>query len=618
MSALHQAARAGNISELRRLFDEGADIEAADEKNGHTPLMDACLSPQASVEAVEFLLDRGANLHARVRTDLDPMVAVNAALAEIAPEALVEFQAEKDAVMDKLGLTPALRKVIDEASKPNKLAPAILPESPPLISLAVKTSDCEKIRLLIERGADLHYLAPHGYTLLIHAAYAGREDVIDLLLAAGAPLDGQSDYKESALSVLSRIGLFEAIRKILEHGADPAPLQWTPLMRAIALGSLQEVAELLDLGAELESRDFWHRTPFLLAIQTGDIAKAALLLQRGADRSATGRCGKTPLEYPLDCDGSRMLEWLIDGGFDVNQENDSGHPPIVEAVESDAPSCFRLLLDAGAEFDVWEEEILSCATDPEIIGILFERGSDLAKLEGSVVRRFIGVHTTDEMTASAEQFTAARTRRFGTTNPERMEIPFWHAMVRCGWNGYQANMHFGGSYETDKDPVWSHDRFGMSLTRLPDGRFIQIAGEHEDHYDPDFCIYNDVIVHDGDGGFEIFGYPEEVFPSTDFHSATLVGDWIYIIGNLGYVFQRGTETQVYRLQLGSWIIERVTTHGDSPGWIHCHRAELKNESIRVSGGKRYTVADDGQQILDDFHEIWSFDIASTTWHLLDP
>jgi hypothetical protein len=37
-----------------------------------------------------------------------------------------------------------------------------------------------------------------------------------------------------------------------------------------------------------------------------------------------------------------------------------------------------------------------------------------------------------------------------------------------------------------------------SLTLLPDGRAIQIGGEHEDYYDPDFCIYNDVFVHEPD------------------------------------------------------------------------------------------------------------------------
>ena len=43
-------------------------------------------------------------------------------------------------------------------------------------------------------------------------------------------------------------------------------------------------------------------------------------------------------------------------------------------------------------------------------------------------------------------------------------------------------------------PVWCFNRFGGTVTKLPDGCFVHIGGEHEDFYDPDFCIYNDVIV----------------------------------------------------------------------------------------------------------------------------
>ena len=71
-------------------------------------------------------------------------------------------------------------------------------------------------------------------------------------------------------------------------------------------------------------------------------------------------------------------------------------------------------------------------------------------------------------------------------------------------------------------PVWSFDRFGQSMNILPDGR-VFIAGEHEDDYDWDFRIYNDVVVAAPNGDIEhIFGYPPEIFPPTDFHAAVFV------------------------------------------------------------------------------------------------
>ncbi len=149
--------------------------------------------------------------------------------------------------------------------------------------------------------------------------------------------------------------------------------------------------------------------------------------------------------------------------------------------------------------------------------------------------------------------------RFGAT---------WLAQVEH----YSAREHFDDTNSLGS-AVWSYDRFGSSLTRLPDGRFIQIAGEHEDFYDPDFYIYNDVVIHDGQGGFKILGYPQEVFPPTDFHTATLVDGSIYVIGCLGYTGRRkiGT-TPVFRLTVDSGKIDSVTTSGDIPSWLHEHRA----------------------------------------------
>lgn len=59
-------------------------------------------------------------------------------------------------------------------------------------------------------------------------------------------------------------------------------------------------------------------------------------------------------------------------------------------------------------------------------------------------------------------------------------------------------------------------RFGRSSTLLADGRLVLIGGEHEDSYDSDFCIYNDVVVRHPDGRLEVFGYPKEVFPRQTF------------------------------------------------------------------------------------------------------
>jgi hypothetical protein len=182
------------------------------------------------------------------------------------------------------------------------------------------------------------------------------------------------------------------------------------------------------------------------------------------------------------------------------------------------------------------------------------------------------------------------------TNPERMSFRFWEAMIRSGVSAYHARQRFAATDEPPHAPGWCANRFGQSLTLLPDGRAIQIGGEHEDYYDPDFCIYNDVFVFEADGTITIYGYPKDVFPPTDFHTANLLDDSIYIIGSLGYAGQRRPgETPVFRLNLGSFRIDRLDTQGDNPGWIYNHRSAAQDANeIRVWSGTVVSMSDRGE------------------------
>ena len=193
------------------------------------------------------------------------------------------------------------------------------------------------------------------------------------------------------------------------------------------------------------------------------------------------------------------------------------------------------------------------------------------------------------MNIDAATFAAQRSLRFGSANPTRMDCEFWHHMIRSGQGAYFGEMEFnpqgrGGA----GTPVWCFKRFGPTRTPLPDGRIVCIGGEHEDFYDPDFAIYNDVIVVSPDGALAIYGYPKEVFPPTDFHTATLCGDRIIIVGRLGYPNERGgADTPVFGLNLSTYAMSRLITTGPSPGWIFGHHARLvdSGRTLRVWGGK---------------------------------
>lgn len=213
-------------------------------------------------------------------------------------------------------------------------------------------------------------------------------------------------------------------------------------------------------------------------------------------------------------------------------------------------------------------------------------------------------------------FLVWRYPRIGLRNPQRMTNPVWAWLAReRELSAYGANERFAGPSSMGVGPGWCANRFGRTDTPLPDGRTVAIGGEHEDYYDPDFYIYNDVIVTLPSGELEIYGYPHEAFPPTDFHSATLVGDRVIVIGCLGFTWQRTPgHTPVFALDTTSLAMSRVTATGDAPGWISRHTAELAADgaAITVRGGQRM-VAIDGQQELVDNIDDWSLEPERGLW-----
>ena len=296
-----------------------------------------------------------------------------------------------------------------------------------------------------------------------------------------------------------------------------------------------------------------------------------------------------------------------------------GRTLLSQAVGWKRADMVELLLDHGAEVNaithapegrLFAEPVAAEAYDPEIVRLLAARGADFAAFDRDVMAVATGADRIPAQDLPRDATRFAPVQR-GDRNPQPMVNPFYIEQIRSFDSAYGGlRRHFGegaNPHPWQLSPAFSFERFGRTVTRLPDGRLVLIAGEHEDSYDPDFCIYNDVCVLDGAGGVEYFTYPVEDFPPTDFHTATLMGDHILIIGNLGYRGQRQEGiTQVLRLDLNSWRVTRVQTTGDSPGWISRHSATLQDGEIIVSGGK----IDPGFR---DFEGVHALDTKRLRW-----
>jgi ankyrin repeat protein len=514
---------------------------------------------------------------------------------------------------------PMLRLLIESGADVNAVVGGSK-ECP--LGLAACSGSLSKVQLLADAGANVRFVSESGYTVLINIMYKLFDDerlvpVIELLVKLGADTDCETSYGESPLSVSSHFGRFDAVKALLDAGADPSPLQWTEMMEAVALGTIGEVQTLLsEKDIRLDERDRWERTPWLLSCVAGDIQKAKLILDAGADLGDRERMGSAALGISAERGNAEMLSWLLGVGADVEAVGGAENTALMLAAQAGETECVRILLQAGAvsnRKNEYSDSTMSMASSEGVMRLLVEAGEDIAEISAELKRTLLGFQDVEKLNVTKKEYRSGCRPKFGKSNPEVMDIPLWHEMVQAGISAYQAKAQFNDEHNM-AEATWCFSRFGVSFTELPDGRFVQIGGEHEDHYDPDFYIYNDVLVHEQDGQFQIMGYPKKVFPPTDFHSATYLNGFIYIIGGLGYHGSRrfGT-TPIYRLNCETWKIESVATSGDNPGWIYEHKALLLDSGLLLISGGKICLEESGEEEHVDNKRQFPLDLTKLSW-----
>lgn len=408
--------------------------------------------------------------------------------------------------------------------------------------------------------------------------------------------------------------------------------------RIVTEGKLEELQAAVKDGAAVNAPGDFGMTPLMLALESKDLEKTKFLIQQGADPELTDDFNATALRKAVAVDfvdGVRLLLSLgVERGYHPRYPlkkivypalPDVPMPENLKEVMSESDwkesqeETNRVMRELGQNPTV--EPMISEVQSVEVLKLFLEAGDELNLAPVEMKRALIGLDSGGELRATPADYRRHKSPRYGSTNPERMDFPFWKDMIRTGGNAYSARIHFNDNEPLTKPgAVWCFERFGSSLTPLPDGRFVQIGGEHEDHYDPDFFIYNDVVIHDGHGDYQICGYPRDVFPPTDFHSGTLCPDGIYVVGCLGYMEQRQPGfTPVYRLTLESWQIESVKTVGEMPGWIHRHHARYDHQrnAICISGGEIHVVSDGRDPQLVPNEQQFELDLTQLRWRRME-
>lgn len=135
-------------------------------------------------------------------------------------------------------------------------------------------------------------------TPLITAVRQGHNEIVEVLLQAGACVGDRTDHGFTALIYAGRDNNPAAIDILLKHGADikdSSNIGDTALLQAIEGRHSLAATMLAERGADLEARGGDGMTPLLEAARTGEAGICAALLRHGANIEAVNRQGQNAL-----------------------------------------------------------------------------------------------------------------------------------------------------------------------------------------------------------------------------------------------------------------------------------------------------------------------------------
>ena len=362
--ALHQAAAAGEIEQVKSLLAEGTDVNSRDEsgrtplhlaslnnhasvaqaliakdayldvkdKNGRTPLALAALEGRTAT--AELLIAKGANVNAE---DVDGNTPIH--LASIP----VEYQSRRQAIIRRLianGGNVNARNAKGQAAAH-------------VAAGGWRGGHADTVLLLNELGTDVNAKDKSGNTLLHVAAKQARVRVTEDLLAKGANVNETNAKGQTPLHIAAsheanwRDFNIDPRRNVVQvlvaqganvNAADQS--QSTALHEAARAGHMDILEILVANGANVNAKDAHGHAPAYLALRATYARLSELLIDKGADTSSiyfAAYLGELP----------KVMN-MVAAGQSVNTEDETGFAPLHAAAAGGHKDVVEYLITKGA------------------------------------------------------------------------------------------------------------------------------------------------------------------------------------------------------------------------------------------------------------------------------
>ena len=357
---LNAAAVFGHSDIAAALLKKGADLGGKDGE-GNSALHAAAFLGR--FEVVELLLEQGAEANAKNNNGETPINSLGVDWGTTQFIAgLLQIQVERKSI--EAGRVKSREMIAGKGGKPGTVAGGSAATD--LIG-AIRKQDIKAVKQALAEKADPNGQdSEFGVIALNWAALIGNVEIAEILLAAGADVNGKSRDGGAPLSGAAFMGRADVCELLLSKGGDPKQKNAKgedPLVPTMAdAGTTQFIAGLLKLDYDLAKvqagrakcvellKNGTGGKELSAAVRKQDVAAVKQLLAK-SKKNANSRdpdLGITALAWAAYHGNVEIAGLLIAAGADVNGKNEDGSRPLHAAAFTGHSAVLGLLLKQGA------------------------------------------------------------------------------------------------------------------------------------------------------------------------------------------------------------------------------------------------------------------------------
>ncbi|MBQ9419431.1 MAG: ankyrin repeat domain-containing protein [Synergistaceae bacterium] len=215
-----------------------------------------------------------------------------------------------------------------------------------LMTAAQSNHDAKVIEALLDAGAELEARNHKGNTALHFAAMENNPEVVKILCERGADIEALNHDKKTPLDYARSNRTLNDTEVLQILTPDSSPVTETKakpgkqkknhqptdninfqLLDLCKSGTPEEIAKLIEDGANVNTTSHNSTTPLMTAAQYNTLETVRTLLSNNADVNLQNKMGNTALHFAAAYSTPEVISELINAGANVDVANSKGKTP---------------------------------------------------------------------------------------------------------------------------------------------------------------------------------------------------------------------------------------------------------------------------------------------------